>query len=213
MNCKNCGKSDNPNQSNFCNRCGLERERVVDSARCIDDDRLKSKLPCDHLDNPEYSNFCNDCGVSIQRYGECAVCLQDNLLLKPLSCGHSFCHMYCYSRCCKKCPLCRKTNTFLDDTDNPIYYIDCCSRCNCTELVQKNFHLKCTNCSHEFMKRDAKKIHIHARPEVLSRELFPIKNLFKCNNCSWLILCEKIDSMKCGGCKVSLSSSNTMILQ
>jgi hypothetical protein len=205
MSCKNCGKSDNPDQSNFCNRCGLDLERV---SGCVQD-----KISCDHSNNPDQSHFCNRCGVSVQRLGECSICLQDNLLLKPLSCGHSFCQSYCYSRCSKKCPLCRKTNTFLDDSVDLSVYIDGCSRCNCTELVQKNFHLKCTNCSHEFMDRDVKKINIHDRPAVLSRDLFPVKHMFKCSKCSWITLSQNIDSTKCKGCKVSLSSANTQILQ
>lgn len=167
MSCKNCGKSDNPDQSNFCNRCG----------------------------------------ATLQRIGECAVCLQDNLLLKPLSCGHSFCQANCYSRCCKKCPLCRKTNTFLDDTVNPPIYVNGCSRCNCTELIQKNFHLKCTNCSYEFMDRDVKKINIDARPEVLSRELFPIQNIYQCSYCSFLTCCANSHQSNCSTCHKSLSGA------
>jgi hypothetical protein len=172
MSCKNCGKSDNPDQSNFCNRCG----------------------------------------VSLERVGECVVCLQDNLLLKPLSCGHSFCESYCYSRCCKKCPICRKTNTFLEGTTTPNIYTIGCSRCNCTDIVPKNFHLKCTNCSLEFMERTAKKINIHARPPVIAKELIRIEHMFICSNCSWTNCCENLDSRKCGGCKVSLTGENTRIL-
>ena len=167
---------------------------------------------CGKSDNPADSNFCSRCGVSLERYGDCAICLQDNQLLKPLSCGHSFCQSYCYSRCSKKCPLCRKANTFLEGTTTPDIYKTGCSRCNSTEIVSKNFHLKCTNCSHEFLEKSAKKINIHEPVAVLSGELFPIRIPHMCNKCSWVNWCSSIEDMNCGGCKSILSVMNTRVL-
>jgi hypothetical protein len=164
---------------------------------------------CGKLDNPDESNFCNRCGVSLERQGSCAICFQDNQLLLPLSCGHSFCRSYCYNRCCKKCPICRKMNTFLEGTTTQNIYKIGCSRCNSMDIVPKNFHLKCQNCSHEFLEINAKRINIYEKPIVLAKELFPNKNRYMCYKCSWMNLFENIEGTKCGGCQLNLSRHNT----
>lgn len=172
MSCKNCGKSDNPSESNYCNRCG----------------------------------------VVLERYGDCAVCLQDNVLLKPLSCGHSFCQNHCYSRCCKKCPVCRKANTFMEGTTTPNILKNACPRCNCTELRPKAHHLKCGNCAHEFLESSAKKMAITELLPVIPNEQFPVRVPHMCNKCSWISWCPNIDNVKCGGCKSILDQQSATVL-
>ena len=146
--------------------------------------------------------------MCLERYGDCAVCLQDNVLLKPLSCGHSFCQNHCYSRCCKKCPVCRKANTFMDGT----IYKNGCPRCNCLELVPKAHHLKCGNCSHEFLENSAKKISILELLPVITKEQFPERIPHMCNKCSWISWCTDIQKVRCGGCKNIMDEKTTRVL-